>query len=123
VLVEEIAALGLDVTVAVKEQPILNDVLEEDAREAGIDRSARVISTGSGEIGVPLARCSETFRRAFVSSDLILSKGQGNFESLDDTPAPVFFLLKAKCEVTAAALSVRLGETVLMRSQAWQARR
>lgn len=122
-LVEELTRLGRDVTVAVKERPILNYVMEEDAREAGIDHCARVISTGSGEIGVPLARCSDAFRRAFASSDLILSKGQGNLETLDDTPAPVFFLLKAKCEVTAAALGVRLGEMVLMRSQAWQARR
>ena len=122
VLAEEMAALGLDVTVAVKEQPILNDVMEEDARAVGIDQCARVISTGSGEIGVPLSRCSATFRRVFLSSDLILSKGQGNFESLDDVPAPVFFLLKAKCQVTADELGVRLGEMALLRSSVWQDR-
>jgi uncharacterized protein with ATP-grasp and redox domains len=122
VLVEEMVARGLDVTVAVKERPILNDVMQEDARASGIDLYARVISTGSGEIGVPLPRCSAAFRQVLQSSDLIVSKGQGNFESLDDVPAPVFFLLKAKCEVTAAALGVRLGEMALMRSRAWQAR-
>jgi len=119
VLVEEIAATGAEVVFAVKEKPILNDATAEDAQAVGMDDIARVISTGSGEIGVPLAACSAAFRREFAAADLIISKGQGNFESLDDVPAPIFFMLKAKCEVTAAALGVAIGEMVLLRSRAW----
>lgn len=123
VLVEEIAATGAAVVFAVKEKPILNDATAEDARAVGMDEVARVISTGSGEIGVPLAACSAAFRQEFAAADLIISKGQGNFESLDDVPAPVFFMLKAKCEVTAAALGVTMGEMVLLRSRAWAEKR
>ena len=119
VLVEEIAAAGAEVVFAVKSRPILNDATEEDARAVGMDQVARVISTGSGEIGVPLAACSEAFGGEFAATDLIISKGQGNLESLDDVPAPIFFVLKAKCEVTAAALGVTMGEMVLLQSRAW----
>jgi len=119
VLIEEIAATGAEVTFAVKDRPILNDVTEEDAQAVGMGEVARVISTGSGEIGVPLEDCSAAFHDEFAVAELIISKGQGNFESLDDVPAPVFFILKAKCEVTAAALDVHLGEMVLLQSRAW----
>ncbi|HUW12021.1 MAG TPA: ARMT1-like domain-containing protein [Anaerolineae bacterium] len=119
VLVEEILGEGREVVFSVKSRPILNDATLDDARAVGMDTIARIIDTGSGEIGVPLHRCSDLFRSEFAAADLIISKGQGNFESLDDVPAPIFFMLKAKCEVTAAALGVRLGEMVLMRSRAW----
>jgi len=140
VLVEEMAASGAEMVFAVKGRPILNDVTVEDARAVGMGEVARVISTGSGEIGVPLAACSEAFRGEFAAADLIISKGQGNLESLDDVPcgillsqgsqsgrgliphgvpAPIFFILKAKCEVTAAALGVTMGEMVLVQSRAW----
>ena len=118
-LVEEIAAAGAEIVFAVKGRPILNDVTAEDAQAVGMGEVARVISTGSGEIGVPLAACSDDFRDEFAAADLIISKGQGNFESLDDVAAPIFFILKAKCEVVAAALGVRLGEMVLLQSRAW----
>jgi uncharacterized protein with ATP-grasp and redox domains len=122
VLVEEIVRDDREVIFAVKGEPILNDVTVEDARAVGMDQVARVISTGSGEIGVPLLRCSDAFRSEFAAADLIISKGQGNFESLDDVPGPIFFVLKAKCEVTAAAMGVRMGEMVLLRSRAWASR-
>jgi uncharacterized protein with ATP-grasp and redox domains len=119
VLVEEMAQRGVGTVYAVKGRPVLNDATQEDAEAVGMDCVARVISTGSGEIGVPLDACSEAFRSEFAAADLIISKGQGNFESLDDVPGPIFFLLKAKCDVIAAALGVGLGEMVLLRSRAW----
>jgi uncharacterized protein with ATP-grasp and redox domains len=123
VLVREIADSGIDVVFAVKGQPILNDVTFADAETVGMEQVARVISTGSGEIGVPLESCSDAFRLEFAATDLIISKGQGNFESLDDVEGPIFFMLKAKCEVTAAALGVRYGEMVLLKSPVWADRR
>ncbi|MDH7487275.1 MAG: ARMT1-like domain-containing protein [Anaerolineae bacterium] len=119
VLVEEIAATGAAVVFAVKERPILNDATMEDALAVGMDGVARMVSSGAGEIGLPLRACSAALRQELAAADLIISKGQGNFESLDDVPAPVLFMLKAKCEVVAAALGVRLGEMGLLRSRAW----
>jgi len=122
VLVEEISSGNREVTFAVKDKPILNDATLVDAHAVGMDQVARVISTGSGEIGVPLLACSDAFRSEFAAADLIISKGQGNFESLDDVAGPIFFILKAKCEVTAAAMDVQLGDMVLLRSCAWASR-
>ena len=102
-----------DVVVAVKESPILNDATMEDARAVGLDEVAAVISNGSGMIGTILDDCSEEFRDIFHAADVIISKGQGNYEGLDERPENIYFVLKAKCPVVARALGVEEGEAVL----------
>ncbi|MBN2851864.1 MAG: DUF89 family protein, partial [Clostridia bacterium] len=69
---------------AVKSGPILNDALYEDAIEASINQFATVIETGSNDLGVNFSNSSEAFNEIFRQADLIISKGQANFESLDD---------------------------------------
>ncbi len=119
VLLGEIAKLDdKKMTFVVKGAPAINDAVMEDAEAAGIDAFARVITTGCGRIGTPWDDVSDEFREVFAASDLIISKGQGNLETLDDVPGPVFFILKAKCTVVAAQLGVRLGDLVLMETQA-----
>jgi uncharacterized protein with ATP-grasp and redox domains len=122
VLIEEMQALGVEIDFAVKSGPILNDVTVEDALTVGIDRIANVVETGTNEIGLPLQSASPEFRQLFEQAELIISKGQGNFESLDQVVSPIFFLLKAKCEITAAALGVEPGRMVLLHSRAWTGR-
>jgi len=119
VLIEELLTYGVEIDFAVKSGPILNDVTIEDARTVGIDRIANVVETGTNEIGLPLGSASPQFRQLFESANLIISKGQGNFESLDRIVAPIFFLLKAKCEIIAAALGVEMGRMVLLHSPPW----
>lgn len=78
---------------------------------------AEVVSTGSSAPGVFLPRCSRTFRRVFSEADLVLAKGQGNYESLsDDGGGKTFFLLRAKCGVMARDLDVEIGDFVLTRA-------
>ncbi len=101
------------VTYAVREGPIINDATIEDARAAGIDRVARVISSGCRAPGTILELCSEEFLRLFRSAPLIISKGQGNYETLSGTEAPIFYLLKAKCKVVAGHLGVNVGELII----------
>jgi len=60
-----------------------------------------------------LKRCSQEFLSLFAAADLIISKGQGNFESLSDEEAPIFFLLKVKCPVIARHLGAQPGEMIL----------
>ena len=74
------------VTVAVRGGAILNDATREDAQTAGLDRLVRVMDNGSDALGTLLKECSESFQRCFRESDLIISKGQGNFETLSQTP-------------------------------------
>lgn len=106
-----------DVTASVKSGPIINDATMEDARAVGLTNLVRVIETGSDYIGVEWEHTGAEFRDAFNSADLVLAKGQGNFETLDGRPEEIFFLLKAKCPEVAAEIGVKNGDTVFMRSR------
>ena len=88
-----IESLELPVSYAVKAGPIINDATHEDAVAAGIDQIAEIIDNGSNAPGTLLDQCSELFRKRFAQADLIIAKGQANYESLSDSPAPIFFLL------------------------------
>lgn len=108
--------IGKTVHYAVKSAPILNDALMEDALTAGIDKYANVIETGSGFLGVNIDDSSENFIKLLETADLIISKGQANFESLDDYPnssGRIFFILKIKCEGIAEIIrGSRYGDSV-----------
>jgi uncharacterized protein with ATP-grasp and redox domains len=104
------------VTLAVRGKPILNDATRDDARAAGLHELVHVIDNGSDAPGTILADCSGEFIQAFFSADMIIAKGQGNFETLSDEIAPLFFLFKAKCPVIAAHAGVEQGSLVVQRS-------
>ena len=101
------------ITFVVKGGPILNDVLMEDARVAGLTDLVRVIDNGSDVPGTLLETCPERFRQRFEQADLIIAKGQGNFESLSDSGTKVFFLLRPKCAVLARHLECAIGSQVV----------
>ncbi len=109
-LIEE---LRKPVVYAVREKPIINDALGEDALNAGIDEVAEIISSGSDAPGTILKFCSKEFLRIFRSAGLIISKGQGNYETLSGERRPIFFLLKAKCRVIAGEFGIKEGGIVL----------
>ncbi|MEI6157328.1 MAG: ARMT1-like domain-containing protein, partial [Atribacterota bacterium] len=97
----------------VKGGPISNDALLEDAREAGIDQVARIVTTGQAEIGISLEKTSSDVQSFWKRADLIISKGQGNYETLSDHPENIYFLLKAKCIPVARELGVPQGSLIL----------
>jgi uncharacterized protein with ATP-grasp and redox domains len=105
---------GLYVTVAVRSAPIINDVTEVEAREIGLDRLARIIQSGSEMPGTVLARTTPEFREAFESADLVISKGQGNWETLEDSEREVFFMFQAKCPAVAAYNDCAEGALLLL---------
>ena len=100
------------ITYAVKEAPIINDATTEDAHASGLDQYAQIITTGSDVPGVKLGECSNIFLDCFYNADIVISKGQGNYETLSDCDRDIFFLLKAKCPVVAGLLSVDLNAYV-----------
>jgi len=104
------------VTIAVKGGPVINDATMEDARAAGLTERFEVIDDGSDTPGRALETCSPEFRRRFEEADLILAKGQANYESLSDTARPVFFLLKIKCPVVAADTGLPMGTLALLQA-------
>jgi uncharacterized protein with ATP-grasp and redox domains len=112
VLVEQLLAAGIKVTVAVKSAPIINDATREDAEFAGLTALCPVIETGSDDIGVGWPNTSPVFRRHVREADMILAKGHGNFETCIGKRGNYYFLLKAKCDIVAAELKVKNGDTV-----------
>ncbi len=101
------------ITFAVKGCPILNDATIEDAQIVGLTDIVNVIDNGSDAPGTILESCSEAFRRRFDKSDLIIAKGQGNFETLCDVDKNLFFMLRPKCVVLARHLGCEIGSLVL----------
>lgn len=102
---------------AVKGAPIINDATVEDAKYVGIDKipCVELIEVATGESGTGLERDSEEFLNELDSADVVISKGQGNYEALSDR-AGIFFLLMAKCPVVARDLDVDEGDIVLRRT-------
>ena len=101
------------VTYVVREKPIINDATMEDALFCGVDKVARIISSGSDGPGTFLSSATNEFRTCFNKAKLIISKGQGNYETLSEEDKPIFFLLKAKCPVIAKDLECKAGDIVL----------
>jgi len=116
-LIEE---LDRAVTYVVREKPIINDAVYQDAVDAGVDKVAEIVSSGTDAPGTILDLCSEEFVNIFLSTDMIISKGQGNYEGLSDEARPVFFLLKAKCSVIAYDVGVPQGSIVLKKAKNYQ---
>jgi uncharacterized protein with ATP-grasp and redox domains len=116
VLLEEIKRIDpkKEIVYAVREVPIINDALKEDAVKAGIDKFAEIISSGSEVPGTILPLCSKNFLEIFKKTDLVISKGQGNYETLSDENRPIFFLFMAKCPVIARHVDCGVGEIVLV---------
>jgi uncharacterized protein with ATP-grasp and redox domains len=113
-----IQTLGVPVTYAVKGGPILNDATREDALAAELDEVAEVVDTGSQAPGTILGRCSEAFRDLYAGAELVIAKGQANYETLSNEGSRVFFLLQAKCPVIARDVGVAVGGIVLRQGQA-----
>jgi uncharacterized protein with ATP-grasp and redox domains len=108
-----IETLDVPVVYAVKGGPILNDATREDALAAGLDRVAELVDTGSDAPGTILARCSEAFRRLYTAAEVVIAKGQGNYETLSEEGPKVFSLLQVKCPVIARDVGVPVGSIVL----------
>ena len=118
-LVERLGASR--VTVAVRGAPIINDATLADARTAGLCEVAEVITNGSDAPGTVLPDCSPEFLEHFKTADLVISKGQGNFETLSSAPRDICFLFKVKCPVVAAKAGLPLGTQALLWSRAGEA--
>jgi len=119
-LVRVMLAMGKDVIYSVKGGPILNDATKQDAIESGMSKLVPIIHTGNRFLGVEWRLCSERFQEHYRKADLVVSKGQANYESLEGCEHAgdkTFFLLKAKCPVVADNLGVPLGGWVLRRNQ------
>lgn len=106
-----------EIWAVVKGSPVINDALMEDAEEVELTSSTHVISTGNDHIGVELETASEEFLMHLKTSDMVLAKGQGCYETLTEFESklkiPICYLLKAKCPIVAEDLGVPLNSSVV----------
>ncbi len=100
-------------TAVVRGAPVLNDATLEDARATGLTEVVRVIGNGSDAPGTLLEDCSEEVRQLLASADLVIAKGQGNYETLSQLDDRAFFLLRAKCPVIADHIGCPVGALVI----------
>ncbi|HOW96464.1 MAG TPA: ARMT1-like domain-containing protein [Kiritimatiellia bacterium] len=101
------------ITVFVRGAPVINDATMDDAVTAGLPEVAPVLDNGSDAPGTVLADCSPAFREWFDRADLVIAKGQGNYETLSDVPKRIFFLFTVKCPVVAAHIGEPVGSLVV----------
>jgi len=114
-LIEELVKeLGKEVIYVVKGKPIINDALIEDALFCGINKVTKITSSGSDAPGTILKYCSPGFMELYQDAELIISKGQGNYEALSEEDKSIFFLLRAKCPVIAEDIGCKVGDMVLV---------
>lgn len=97
----------------VRGKAIINDVTLSDAEETGMTKLVTVIDNGQDFPGTVIRKCSEEFQEYFNDADLVISKGQGNYETLSDVDKNIVFMLKAKCKIVAGDLGCRLGSFVV----------
>ena len=103
---------NINITYGVRSESIINDVTEKEALASGLDQVSNIISTGCSAPGAILEDCSDEFIDIYNKSDIIISKGQGNYEALSEEKGNIFFLLKAKCPMISRKLNVNLNEYV-----------
>ncbi|MBE6509308.1 MAG: DUF89 family protein [Methanobrevibacter sp.] len=117
-LLSKIKEYGLDITIAVKSEPILNDACVAEALDAGLDEFGEIVEIGAGTVGYVDSEISDEFREIFNSHEFIISKGMGNYEGLteiDLSDKDIFFLLCAKCNTISRDIGVNLHDMLLFK--------
>lgn len=112
---------NLNIVYSVRAAPIINDVTIEDAEFIGLNELVPIIEA-SPTPGIELSTSSEEFKKIFfLKGGIILSKGQGNFESLYQMEIPdkeIYYLLKAKCNLMERIFNVKKGDLIFKRKTA-----
>ncbi len=108
---------GVNIILALKENPILNDALIPDAENLSLGEYSTIISTGASSVGVVKDYISDELKEYMNSVDLIISKGMGNYEGLTEMhiQTPVYFLLTTKCNVISREIGVPIRSPVILK--------
>ncbi len=119
-LLSKISEYDLDITIAVKSKPILNDACRQDAIDVGLDEFGKIVDIGAGTVGYVDSEISDDFREIFNSHKFIISKGMGNYEGLteiDLSSKDIFFLLCSKCTTISKDIGVNLQDMLLLKNK------
>jgi uncharacterized protein with ATP-grasp and redox domains len=120
ILIEILTEMNKKIIAVVKGEAVLNDSTIKDAEEVGLTNVCEVIDNGSDCVGTILEFTSPEFNKIFNKAALIISKGQGNFETLwrnsHTVRKEIFFLFQSKCDVVSKELGISKGSMLLMNS-------
>lgn len=101
----------------VRGEAVVNDNTMEDAYFTGMDQYAEIISNGDDSLGTVLSRTSTEFLQIYKKADVVIAKGQANYESLSEENKNIYFLLVVKCKVMAETLGVEEKSFVCMKQK------
>src|SRR5690606_29618383 len=105
----------IKIDIIVRGEPVLNDVIYKDAISVGIDKFGKIIENGTDIPGTDIKEINEETRKSLFNSDLIISKGQGNFETLCGTDANIYYIFLCKCDMFAKMFSIKKYNGVFIR--------
>jgi len=104
----------------VRGKPVVNDSISDDAYSVGIDEYAEIIDNGDGSLGTVLNRTSPAFKEVYNKADVVIAKGQANYECLSEEDKNIYFLLMTKCDVIAKDIGVEEKKMICMKNKAWK---
>lgn len=108
----------LDIYYGVRGKPIVNDVTIDDATEVKMDEIAKIISNEDGSLGTVLIRTSQEFQTLFNQADVVICKGQGNYEGLFDCKKEnLYFLFMTKCQLVANLSHTKISDIVCLKNK------
>lgn len=105
---------NIQIYFGVRGENVVNDNIEEDAYFVGIDKYADIISNGDHSLGTIIKRTSQEFQDIYKKADVIISKGQANYESLSEEKKNIYFLLIVKCAVISKYIHAKEGTMVCL---------
>jgi len=122
ILLKKIKELNPNVKLlfGVRGKPVVNDSISEDAYSIGIDEYAEVVDNGDGSLGTVLNRTSPAFKEVYNKADVVIAKGQANYECLSEENKNIYFLLMTKCDVIAKDIGVEEKKMICMKNKAWK---
>lgn len=106
---------SLHVTAILRGAPAINDATPADAEEVGLTELADCMGNGAAITGTDLSAISEEARQAIQKADVIISKGQGNFEGLYGEGMNPYFLFLCKCELFVRRFGLKQFSSVFAR--------
>ena len=100
IMIEEIkkAYPSVKITVVVRGYPVINDVTKDDAIYVGMDKVAEIVENGTAIAGTALELINDEAKNRIMNADVILSKGQGNFETLNNCGLNIYYAFLCKCQ-------------------------
>jgi len=118
-LIKHLNSLGKKIYLAVRAKPVINDISIDDIADIEIPSYVTIVNSGCNTPGTILKNASQEFKNLFYSCDLVISKGQGNFETLyflDKKPNKLYFLFMIKCSVIANLLKTNINTKALLKA-------